>query len=702
MKLNFNRKKLRYGSVAVALTAFIIAAVVLLNVLFYSLALNNRWYIDMTSELLFTLTDDCRDLINNAINGEGGVNDQRQEYNQTHGLSKGDADYKDEVVVNIYFCDDPDNLTENYYMNFVYTTALELAEKCKFINIDYLNWEYNPTSVQKYQKTGVNINSNSVIIESGEEYRVHALESFYILNDEQVAWAYNGEKEFAGSILAVTSVDQPVAYITTGHSEQYYDTALLELLLDAGYKVQFEGQTDKDGNVTVEALNSKTNPLDNEDIRLVVIYNPRSDFQTDGVNELDRLDRFLEDNNSMMVFMGPTSPVLPDFEEWLSTWGIVFDRYEDAAGKFYNYMINDKTASLDSAGYAIKANYVTGGGGASIYSQLVKNGYTPPVIFENAMSISYAPKFEFTTYENDEDQSKDFNYGYYYGGGVSKYIYDVFTAPSTSVAIANGTTVAEGATQNPTGDNLDIVYRDSKGNVYRLNADKTKIVDESGAELPYNSNGNFEAKDGTELTIKDGAIAAISGSQGTFTAIVKEVIEYDGTKYTLSSDGTAILDSKGNALTANEDGRFVTAAGSILEIEMIGKEASIKIVSGAQTSVNPFRFMTFTRRTDSVQETNWLTTDLNSLVLACGSLEFATAKYLNSAVYANSDVLLSATTLMGRDTVPIGLDFKPFSSFDISDITDAEANRYTVILAVLPAAVVIGVGIFVLVRRKYS
>ena len=112
--------------------------------------------------------------------------------------------------------------------------------------------------------------------------------------------------------------------------------------------------------------------------------------------------------------------------------------------------------------------------------------------------------------------------------------------------------------------------------------------------------------------------------------------------------------------------------------------------------------MTFTRRSESVQETNWLSTNLNSLVLACGSLEFATEKYLNSAVYANADVLLSATTLMGRDTVPIGLDFKPFSSFDISDITDAEANRYTILLATLPAAIVIGVGIVVLIRRKYS
>ena len=41
-------------------------------------------------------------------------------------------------------------------------------------------------------------------------------------------------------------------------------------------------------------------------------------------------------------------------------------------------------------------------------------------------------------------------------------------------------------------------------------------------------------------------------------------------------------------------------------------------------------------------------------------------------------------------------------SFDISDITDAEANRYTLLLTLIPPVIILGVGIFVLVRRKYS
>ena len=59
-------------------------------------------------------------------------------------------------------------------------------------------------------------------------------------------------------------------------------------------------------------------------------------------------------------------------------------------------------------------------------------------------------------------------------------------------------------------------------------------------------------------------------------------------------------------------------------------------------------------------------------------------------------------TIMGREVVPINILFKPFADTDISDLTDADANRYTVLLSVLPAVVVTGAGIFVLVRRKFS
>ncbi len=707
MKLNINRKKLRFGTIAVALTAFIIAAVVLLNVLFLSLANNFRWYIDMTSESLFTLSDECRDLINNAVKGEGGANDQRAEYNKENNLNPGDEGYKPEVDVTIYFCDDPDNLNENSYMRYVYTTALELEGACDFINIEYLNWEYNPTSVQKYQKTGSNINSQSIIIESGTEYRVYSLINMFItdVDNSDNIWAYNGEKKLTGGILAVSSVDQPVAYVTTEHSEAYYDTALIELLGDAGYKIQLEGATDEDGNVIVPSLDDKdVNPLENEDVRLVVIYNPRSDFLTTGTaNELDRLNRYLEKNNSLMVFMDPYSPVLPDFEAWLNdSWGVKFDRYE-VGNEAFSYMIKDDSSSLDNAGYTIRANYETTGGlGHSIYSQMLKNGKAPSVFFENAMSISYGSTFNMTKHSNDDDQSKDYDYGLHYLDGVSKEIFNVFTAPDSAVAIANGTTVANGGSENPSNGQVSYIFTDVDKNVYTLA--NGKIVDASGAELKFNANGNYVTAYGTELKIENGAIATI-GNVGTIDIVIKQIIEHGASgnlTYSLNATGTGILNNAGVEMTADENGIYTTEAGSKLQIVDIKEQKSIKVVSGATNSADPFRLMTITQRSNTIQETNYLTTEQAAYVLACGSTKFATRAYLESAVYGNKDVLMSATVLMGRDTVPVGLDFKPFASFDISDITDAEANRYTWLLTILPSVIVLTVGIVVLVRRKYS
>ncbi len=711
MKLNINRKKLRFGGFSVALTAFVIAAVVLLNVLFYALATNLRWYVDMTSEALFTLSDECKTLINDAILGENGVNAKRAEYNREHGLNPGDEDYMEDAKVTIYFCDDPDNLQSSYYMRFIYTTALDLASEFEFIEIGYYNVVYKPSEVIKYQKTGYTVTSNSIIVESGTEYRVFNTASMYMTQDN-TPWAYNGEKKLAGAILAVTAAEQPIAYITASHSEAYYDTALLELLQDAGYKIQVEGSEyyDANGDVqTVPTLTDKAqNPLENEDVRLVVVYNPRNDFQTDGVSELDRLNRFLEGNNSMMVFMGPTSPVLNEFESWLADkWGVVFDRYKSSNGDIYSYMINDTSASLDSAGYAIKADYVTGSGlGSSIYSQSLENGIAPSVYFENAMSISYSPNFTLTQTVYDDDPTKDYWFGSYWADGVTKNIFDVFNARPSATAVANGTTVAEGSSANSGATSL-YVYKDVDGKIYTLNDAKDKILSPDGEELGYNSNGKLVTAAGTEVEIKNGRIVAVGGSASSddYGVVIKDIIEFNGSKYSLSADGKSIVDSKGAALPSEEvDGvvHFTTPAGSVLTIDEVAGMASIKVLESAKNTSNPFHLMTITHRPVSEQETNYTSVTYDSYVLACGSLEFATEKYLASAVYGNSDVLLSATTFMGRDVVPVGLEFKPFASFDISDITDAEANRYTLILTILPPVIILGIGIVVLVRRKYS
>ena len=58
-----NKKKLRYGSTSAAITALVVAVVIVLNVLFTVLASKFLWYSDMTSNNLFTLSDEAKALL---------------------------------------------------------------------------------------------------------------------------------------------------------------------------------------------------------------------------------------------------------------------------------------------------------------------------------------------------------------------------------------------------------------------------------------------------------------------------------------------------------------------------------------------------------------------------------------------------------------------------------------------------------------
>lgn len=577
MKLNINRKKLRFGSISVVMTVLIIVAVMLLNVLFMIAESHFGWKIDMTSDKDWSLSERCKEVINQAMYDDDGA-----------------LKIKDNKIT-IYFCDDPDNLKNlmdesntNVSMGRVYGTATDLAATYDFIEIKTLDWEYNPTSVLEFTKTGNIINSQSVIVKSGEKYRVYSLADMFVY-DNSLAWAYDGERKLTSAILAVSSVEQPVAYITMSHSEQYYDSALVELLYDAGYKILFEGGKDEYGHAVPELSDKLHNPfLDytmtdengekyqykGSDIKLVVVYNPRSDFGSASAvsadNEINRLNGYLERNNSMMVFMDPNSPVLQNFEEWLANyWGVTFNRKAEG-DNIVSYMVNDRSTSLDNAGYIVKGVYDTKGGvGYSLYSNMLSSGKVPPVYFEHSMPISFSQSFPITRYEHATDHSRDFDFGFGSIDGSTRQIFNVFSASNSAVAVANGT-----------------------------------VIDQN-----------------TDLS----------------------------------------------------------GLGS-----------------------NPFRLMTITSRENTIQDTKYFGINQNAYVLACGSTKFATKEYLESAVYGNSDVLLSATVIMGRDNVPVNVDFKPFKSFDISDISDAAANNYTILLAAIPAVTVMIVCTVVLIRRKYS
>lgn len=444
-------RKLRYGGVTAILTALIIVIVLVVNIIFSALAQKFIWYADLTPELLFTLSDNCIDLLHNGDATFDNSTSMTKRIDEDRAARReSDPDFRDEdLMVTLIFCDEPDDWEADAYSRYVYETARQLqAEFPDYIEIKHVNIVWNPSAVSKY---GSSIQPSNVIIEYDKQFRLRALDEFYVYSNDgssKEPWAYKGEKVMASSILAVTRADAPIACITVNHEEEWdsgNSDQLINVLDLAGYEVQ---RLD---------LSKEEIP---EKCRLMVVFNPQSDFMVadtafSDIDEIAKLDAFLDEANALMVFLSPSADRLPKFESYLAEWGIAFDRTQ-VGNDYYSYRVQDTSQSLSAAngGYTFKADYFTQGLGAQVTEELRNRSSTPPTVaFKNAMSISYSEQFKVAHYTDEEDSSISFDYGSSSVDGYSRSIYDVFVSSPNAVATSNNGSqeiVAERATaQNP-------------------------------------------------------------------------------------------------------------------------------------------------------------------------------------------------------------------------------------------------------------
>lgn len=122
-----------------------------------------------------------------------------------------------------------------------------------------------------------------------------------------------------------------------------------------------------------------------------------------------------------------------------------------------------------------------------------------------------------------------------------------------------------------------------------------------------------------------------------------------------------------------------------------------------QAGQYPFSLMTLTVENRTVQETNYAVAHEPSYVCCVASTEFLSDTVLASDAYGNADVVLGTLRSMGREVIPVTLEFKAFMVYDISDAVSAANNAVTItiLFATIPALICFGLGIFVNVRRKY-
>ena len=338
-------RKLTHGSAAAVFTAFVIAAVIMLNIGFSAFAKRNRWYVDMTKEKLYTLSDETKEILKPVT-----------------------------AEVNIYFTrEETDLLKVNDYMKYIYNTALDLEKEFPNIHVKCVDIIENPGFFDYYYNSAAtNILTSSVIVESNGEFRLLSSDAFLVYDENHSKiWGYNGESKFASSILQVTSSEMPTVCFTEGHGEPSLDdaAALRDLCESAGYNVK-----------TIDLSKEEID----DDVRIVIINDPVYDFagiEASGAgNEIDKLSAFLNDYGTVFVFAdSEKSKNLTNLSEMLAEWGIEF-----SPGK----IVVDDFNSLSVDGRELVAEYETENTlGASLYNAISSLSSMPKTIVPNAMPL---------------------------------------------------------------------------------------------------------------------------------------------------------------------------------------------------------------------------------------------------------------------------------------------------------------------------
>jgi hypothetical protein len=178
-------------------------------------------------------------------------------------------------------------------------------------------------------------------------------------------------------------------------------------------------------------------------------YNQIASGQTT-VSEIAKLDAYLDNENSMMVFFNADTPLLPTFEEYMEKWGISICREADLSGDEQNFLLKDTTSSLTADGLTIVGDYATTGSGASITSDMRSKTYPPKVVFRNSAAIKYSPLYK-TTYvqEDTENGIEASSYAAYASGGTYRQAFDVFVAGEDAVAYVGDKAISRPSNSDP-------------------------------------------------------------------------------------------------------------------------------------------------------------------------------------------------------------------------------------------------------------
>ncbi len=284
-------KNTKYKVNSWVITAVVVIAVILINLIVTTISSKVPLKIDLTEDKIYEISEETKDI-----------------------LKELDVEVKAYVLAPEEYVD---VRVKEYLQRY-----RQLTNKIDFQFIDIYK---NQTMLTKYQQLGEAISEGDIILEYGDSYKVISVANLVknlSSTGQSSMSSFDLESKLTNGILFVTGkVTENKFYFLEGHGER--ETSTFNSVIE-----------DKDNDIeTISIMNA---PIP-EDADVLATVMPSSDFSA---SECEKIDAFLDNGGKLVLLYSPGLNSCPTFESYLLEWGIK---------PVHGYVIeNDSTKTLGS------------------------------------------------------------------------------------------------------------------------------------------------------------------------------------------------------------------------------------------------------------------------------------------------------------------------------------------------------------------
>ena len=255
LKQTHNGTATKGGSYSIALTAVVIAILVVVNILVSVLPTTLTKY-DISSTNLYSITSSTKVVVN--------------------------ALEKDVTIYWVVQSGKEDEVIENLLGKYEGLSS--------HISVVKKNPDVYPTFTSQY--TSADVPNNSLIVECGSKNRYISYDDIYLTDVDYTTYSYvysfDGEGAITSAIDYVVADELPKVYMLEGHGEESLSS-------------EFETQIDKE-NIELDTISLLNTDIPS-DASALLIYAPQSDISEE---EATILKDYIEDGGKLLVIAGPT------------------------------------------------------------------------------------------------------------------------------------------------------------------------------------------------------------------------------------------------------------------------------------------------------------------------------------------------------------------------------------------------------------